>query len=285
MGRKNSLLQDTVERLGSTTQGSRTVIIADSTQVDRARGQVMKTDITVLGQPMDRGTAPGVLFPLMHILLRDPGATVVVTPSDHAVADNECFRQGIEEAIRSLEIDSGQIVLFGVEADAPRTDYGWIVPGIHLETFPDIPLRRVVRFTEKPPLSQARDLFEMQALWNTFVMVTKGQTLLELYRRQLPEIADFFDRYACLEERKRSTWLFANYRHLPAANFSEDLLTCAPNLSVYTWPASLAWTDLGTPDRMFEWLENQGELDPVVEKLRSRGAFELIREYPRAAVV
>ena len=285
IGRKDSLLQDTVARLSPTTPCKKTVVIADSSQVDLARSQVRKSGVTVLGQPMDRGTAPGVLFPLMHILLQDPEATVVVTPSDHAIADKECFCLGIEEAIHAVESDPGQIVLFGVEANAPRTDYGWIVPKNHVKAFPGYPLRRVARFTEKPPFHEARVLHRMGALWNTFVMVAKGKTMAQLYRDRLPEIARFFDRYAALDERRRSTWLFANYDRLPTANFSEDILTGAPNLSVYTWPASLAWTDLGTPGRLFEWLDDQGELDPVMEKLRLRGATDLIQESPRAAAV
>ena len=32
-----------------------------------------------------RGTAPGILLPLLRIAERDPGATLVVLPSDHHV--------------------------------------------------------------------------------------------------------------------------------------------------------------------------------------------------------
>src|SRR3712207_8238933 len=43
--------------------------------------------ITILKQPVDLGTGPGVLFPLSHILARDPHARVLILPSDQNVED------------------------------------------------------------------------------------------------------------------------------------------------------------------------------------------------------
>ena len=289
IGRGSTLLQDTVARLRPTAQSHRTVVVADVSLAQLARQQVGGSGLEVVAQPLDRGTAPGVLLPLMHILIRDPDATVVVTPSDHAMADSACFRRGIDNAIRAVEQDPQQVILFGVEADSPRTDYGWIIPGDHVRSAVNCPLRRIVRFTEKPPVDQARVLHGIGALWNTFVMVGKGLTFLNLYRRRLPDIARFFEKYARLDESRREAWLFAHYDQLADANFSKDILQSAPNLSVYTWPVSLAWTDLGTPDRLFEWLESQGELEELVKRLKRRGAGELIHHYrprqPEAAAM
>jgi len=279
LGGNGSLLQDTVGRLGPAVPLERTVVVADATQVDLAREQVGARGASVVGQPSDRGTAAGVLLPLMHILLEDPEATVVVTPSDHAVADEACFQAGIRVAAEVVEREEDQIILFGVEADTPRTDYGWIVPGKSLGYGHNGTLRRVTRFTEKPPLPRARALLRSGALWNTFVMVGKGKTFVGLYRRQLPEIARFFDAFARMDASRRDAWLTANYDGLSRANFSKDLLQSAPNLSVYTWPASLAWTDVGTPDRLFEWLDTRGQRDWLVDQLRRHGAYDLIEDH------
>jgi mannose-1-phosphate guanylyltransferase len=38
----------------------------------------------IVVQPQNKGTATGLLLPLLHILRRDPNATVAVLPSDHS---------------------------------------------------------------------------------------------------------------------------------------------------------------------------------------------------------
>jgi mannose-1-phosphate guanylyltransferase len=40
---------------------------------------------TVLVQPANRETAPGLFLPLLWIARRDPEATVVVFPADHFI--------------------------------------------------------------------------------------------------------------------------------------------------------------------------------------------------------
>jgi mannose-1-phosphate guanylyltransferase len=285
LGGSRSLLQDTVGRLGPRVPLERTVVVADASLAHLARQQVGTRGASVIGQPSDRGTAPGVLLPLMHILLEDPEATVVVTPSDHAIADEVCFQEGVGLVAGVVEREEDQIVLFGVEADTPRTDYGWIVPGESLGYGHNGTLRRVKRFTEKPRLERARALLASGALWNTFVMVGKGKTFLDLYRRRLPEIARFFDTFARMDADRRGAWLATNYHEVPRASFSRDLLQTAPNLSVYTWPASLAWTDVGTPDRLFEWLDTRGQMDWLVDQLRRRGAYDVIEDHADLASV
>jgi mannose-1-phosphate guanylyltransferase len=284
-----SLLQETVQRLRPTVSPPRTVVVVEASRRRLALRQVGAGGVTVIGQPLDRGTASGLLLPLMHVLGRDPDATVVVTPSDHGIADSALFRRGIEDAVAEVQADGSRIILLGVEADAPRTDYGWILPqdrgASRTEGSGSHP---VARFVEKPPVAEARMLLGMGALWNTFVMVGKGLAFLNLFRRRLPATARFFEKWARMDESRRDAWLQARYDLLEPANFSHDVLESAPNLAVYTWPASLGWTDLGTPERLFEWLDAEGRLESVLATLRDRGATELLREHsgavPAAAV-
>jgi hypothetical protein len=49
-------------------------------------------------QPCNRGTAPGVLLPLVAILDRDPEAVVLLLPSDHFVADEPALARSLRAA-------------------------------------------------------------------------------------------------------------------------------------------------------------------------------------------
>ncbi len=58
---------------------------------------------TVVVQPMNKETGPGVLLPLMHVFKRFPDATVAIFPSDHFISEEELFMSHVELAFRVVE--------------------------------------------------------------------------------------------------------------------------------------------------------------------------------------
>ena len=52
----------------------------------------------VIVQPQNRGTAVGLLLPLLHIAQRDPQARVVILPSDHYVRDEAVLARSLRQA-------------------------------------------------------------------------------------------------------------------------------------------------------------------------------------------
>ena len=54
-------------------------------------------------QPMNRGTANGILLPLLHIEARDPDARIVILPSDHYVRDESILVTALESALGRLD--------------------------------------------------------------------------------------------------------------------------------------------------------------------------------------
>src|SRR5262249_46375911 len=57
----------------------------------------------VVVQPRNRGTAPGILLPLLSILRRDPEARVLILPSDHFVEDESILGHASRQAMTELE--------------------------------------------------------------------------------------------------------------------------------------------------------------------------------------
>jgi mannose-1-phosphate guanylyltransferase len=120
-----SLLQTTIERLLPLVPASRMVVVVPLAHEGIARPQLADyPGIHIVGQPANRGTGPGVLLPLAHVLKAEPEARVVVTPSDHYIAGPEGFNDAIAAATAA---DS--LTLVGVDPDYSETDYGWIEAG------------------------------------------------------------------------------------------------------------------------------------------------------------
>jgi mannose-1-phosphate guanylyltransferase len=201
----------------------------------------------VVIQPCNRGTACGLLLPLAHVRLRDEHALVAVLPSDHYVADERVFADALREVTRTDCARDGQLILLGINPDAPDTGYGWIRP---LGSTGGVP-SRVVSFVEKPDERLAALLMETGALWNSFTFVVGARTLWALFQRRLPWLVE---RFALAFAAGRGVWweapLAQVYDTLPDLDFARAILERAgEELRVVPVPPC-GWTDLGTPERV-----------------------------------
>lgn len=249
-----SLLNDTRHRFAPFSPMSRMVIVVDrSHRPHLASTEAARSQGTVVYQPLDRGTAVGVLLGLTPIVAAEPDAIVVMTPADHGVTDSAVFRSGLAEALRHVAATDG-IVLFGVEPSAPLPDYGWISTGPAANIRG---IRSVTAFVEKPVLETAACLYTSGGVWNTMMVAARARTLRDLCLRHLPALAEVFGRAEVLPPAARERYLEQVYPALPSFDFSRDVLTPADRLQTYVWPVSIGWSDLGTPERLFEWQGRQ----------------------------
>jgi mannose-1-phosphate guanylyltransferase len=248
---ESTLLDRTLDRLAPLAPPERTVVVVDQAHepyvrsLDRPIGHV-------LYQPQDRGTAVGVLLAILPILDLDSDAVVALSPADHAVADFRDFRNGLLSTVRLVRRRRSGIVLFGAEPQGFDESYGWIEPGR-----PSRPswLREVTGFVEKPGPDKASALLAAGAVWNTMVLVAGATSLLDLFAARQPELTSALVEAWQSSAELRDTALADTYDRLQGLDFSRDVLTGAGGLTVFTWPASMGWSDLGTPDRLHAWLE------------------------------
>ncbi|HWP24653.1 MAG TPA: sugar phosphate nucleotidyltransferase [Candidatus Binatia bacterium] len=210
---------------------------------------------TIVVQPQNRETAPGILLPLMHLYKRSPQAIVALFPSDHFILEEDRFMDHVGLAARAVRHDPTQIVLLGVEAFDPETEYGYILPDVDSESFNLWGLRRAAQFVEKPDFHKARRLVRAGALWNTMVMVFKVSTVLQLMEKHCaPLYLKFMSVFDALGTRRESEALAELYGGLEPLNFSSGFLEKiaaekAEALSVLP-VLQVRWSDWGSPQRL-----------------------------------
>ncbi len=195
----------------------------------------------LVAQPMNRGTAPGLLAGLRAVAAHEPLASVVILPSDHWVADDTRFMAHVDTAFALVERRPDLVVLLGVVPDAEETDYGFIETGEPVRPGFD----RVRAFREKPPDSLARRLRATGALWNTFVMVAALPALTALVRGALPGLWEAFTAARDLD---------ALYADLAPLDFSARVLAARPANLVVHRVDDVAWSDWGRPERVLRTL-------------------------------
>jgi mannose-1-phosphate guanylyltransferase len=194
-------------------------------------------------QPANRGTAPGILLPLLEVLLRrDAGARLLILPSDHYVAQEPVLGAALRTAI-GLRGREDRVVLLGMSDTGFDPEYGWVLPAAATGG----PVRDVESFVEKPDRRTADRLVAAGALLNTLILVAEGSTLLRVYEETLPELVSPFRSVlrAC-----DAGALAALYESLPTQDFSRDVLERSPRRLALLRVPACGWSDLGTPARL-----------------------------------
>jgi mannose-1-phosphate guanylyltransferase len=200
----------------------------------------------VVVQPRNRGTAAGVLLPLLSIVARDPEARVVLLPSDHFVEDEDILHRALRRAQAAMEEHGCEVILMGITPDAPEPDYGWIVPAADGGGSP----MRVARFVEKPDPAKAIDLMRAGGVWNSFILAAPARALIALYERRLPDLLSAFRGALGDEPTAASVALAGLYAAIGDFDFSRDLLQGSETALRLMPVPPCGWTDLGTPDRV-----------------------------------
>jgi mannose-1-phosphate guanylyltransferase len=201
----------------------------------------------VVVQPANRGTANGILLPLLHILERDVHAQILVLPSDHHVRDERALSRSLSCAIDQINARPEYCVLIGIEPKEADPELGYIVPGAN-DGSGALPVKQ---FVEKPSVGRARRIIDQGGLWNAFIIATSAQSLLKLFRRCIPDITE--QMHAAVKQdlaRDESGATEALYDRLPTVDFSRDILEGQESyLRVLPVP-DCGWSDLGTPVRV-----------------------------------
>lgn len=216
----------------------------------------------IVAEPRNRGTATGILLPLLEILDRDPEADVVVLPADHYITDEAILHQSIRRALLGLRNSPDGVILLGVVPNELDPDRGYMLPSRSAEGG----TLRVRRFVERPQPSVARRLIAAGALWNTSVIVARASCLLELFVARCAVITRIL--MDALQDSRVDGGLSLDtvYRVMPSIDFSAQVLAGAESSLRVVRAPHFGWIDLGAPERLathFSCMES--------DRLRSRG--------------
>jgi mannose-1-phosphate guanylyltransferase len=250
-----TMLQTTVERAALLAPASRTVVVVGEAHEAIAREQLAPyRGVSLLVQPANLDTGPGLLLPLAWVRRRSIDARVVVMPADHDVPRAAPLVEAIHRAA-SHRTTRGRLALIGVVPDRAETEYGWIQRGARLAGRDGAGAWRLEGFREKPDADVAARLRARGALWNTFIMTGPVEQVWRLGKRHLPKQARVLERWARGCESDERARLRDAYRTMEPGNWSVDVLSAArrDDLAVVDMRGS-GWSDWGSPRRVFQSL-------------------------------
>jgi mannose-1-phosphate guanylyltransferase len=85
-----SMLRRTIRRAERIISPERLLTVVINPHLPYVKQQLCdRPSETIIVQPCNRETAPGILLPLLHVYQRDPQAIVAILPSDHFILEEE----------------------------------------------------------------------------------------------------------------------------------------------------------------------------------------------------
>jgi mannose-1-phosphate guanylyltransferase/mannose-6-phosphate isomerase len=222
---------------------------------------VLRGDLLL--EPEGRNTAPALTLAALAALESAGDPVLVVTPSDHAVADQAAFVQAVQCASR--EAARGAIVILGVIPDRPDTGFGYIKASS--STRPGA-LQDVERFVEKPDAVTAqRYLDDGGYYWNAGMFVLKASVWLGALSEFRPDIlAATRAAWAGRAVDEQASRKFVRpdqeaFNRVPAESVDYAVMERCPGspFQIRMTPLDAGWSDLGAWDAVWQALPKDAQ--------------------------
>ena len=212
----------------------------------------------ILIEPEGRNTAAAVCVAALALEAEQPGALMLVAPSDHVIPQDVAFRAAVQAGVPAAL--AGQLVTFGIAPDRPETGYGWLELAEPAVGLAPQPLRR---FVEKPDLAGAQAMLADGChLWNAGIFLFSTTAVLAAFAAHAPAVLDGVTQALAgargdlgFTRLDRAPWL-----RLPDVSIDYAVMEKAENLCVV--PYDGGWSDLGDWDAV--WRESAADAAGVV---------------------
>ena len=256
-----SLLRTTLDRVMGFAPADRTIVLTVERHRALVSAELASASHWILEQPLNRGTAAAILWAAMCVEHCEPGATIVVVPSDHHLADDRGVAEHVLALTRLAGADPERVFLLAARPTRPEPGYGWIEPGELIGAAAARPVRAIRQFVEKPAQAAAIAMLQEGWLWSTLIVVGRAATLAALGREILPAVHHALDRAVGTAGRGgEAAALRRAYAEMPQTDFSRDLLERVPERLGVSVLSDLQWSDLGTPERVLDVVRASGHL-------------------------
>lgn len=253
LGLGKTMLQLTYDRFRRIASPENFIVVTLEDYRSFVREQLPELPVeNILCEPFKRNTAASIAFANEFAKQKDPEATMVVTPSDHLITDDELFLRSVRKAA-DYAGKHDQLMAIGIKATRPDTAFGYIQVGDIVDgTDDETAVHSVRTFTEKPNAEMAQIFYDCgDFCWNSGVFVWKLQTIEKALKLFLPTTQNLFD---ILNTLPVSHWSDGVLRHIyeECENTSIDygVMEKAQNVAVSL--SSAVWSDLGGWGAIYE---------------------------------
>lgn len=250
LGIGKSLLRITFDRCIKIVDAQNVLVVTNERYKDLVKQHLPEIlDKNIITEPSRNNTAPCVALTALHIQAENPDAVFAVLPSDHVIEKTEAYLAKLTEAFEFAR-NNEAIVTLGIQPTRPDTGYGYIELGNKNEG-----IYKVESFREKPNHETAEQyLASGNYLWNAGMFIWSVKTILNSFEKNEPSILSVLqqsvDKFGTEDQQK-----YINEVYPQTKSISVDYAILEKAENVFTIPADIGWSDLGTWSSLHAFLD------------------------------
>lgn len=245
MGTGKSLIRQTFERFRKLCPPSNIFVVTNKQYAALVKAQIPElSDNQILTEPSRNNTAPCIAYTAFKLKALNPEANLIVAPSDHIIAKEGAFLDALKQGLNFTRQNEALLTL-GITPTRPDTGYGYIEVDGQAQ-IEEGQVLKVASFREKPDLATAEQyLTAGHYFWNAGIFIWRVSALLNAFQAHAPEI------YRILGEglpayNTDAEQAFIDKAYPATPSISVDYAIMEQSDQVYTLPADIGWSDLGT---------------------------------------
>lgn len=250
-GTGKSFVRTTYERFSEIVPKENIIIVTLTRFAELVHTQIPELpEGNLLLEPYARNTAPCIAYATYSILKRNPEATVIATPADHIITDEDKFKAAILKMMEYAE-NKPALMTLGIHPTNPDTDYGYIqAPRSKDNADADTPLK-VKTFTEKPDKALAEVFCKTgEFYWNSGIFIWKASVIREEMEKYIPDVTSVFAGWEdALGSDKEQIFLEKVYSDCPKVSIDYGVMEKTDRAWLYC--GDFGWSDIDGWDSLF----------------------------------
>lgn len=264
----SSMLQQTVKRLEGFVTPEDTYIVTLKEYKTKVIAQLPGIpEDNILEEPYGRDTAAAVGLATINVSRKDPGAVMVMLPTDHFISNAKQFLITLKATVAAAS-KGNHIVTVGIPPERPETGYGYIQKG-NLHEVIELPVFKAIKFIEKPSLERALSFVNNgNYFWNSGIFVWRVDLIRHLIDVHLPELGKGLKIIENVSNKEKSSVISNIYSSLPNHSIDYGILEKVKDILViegaFGWDDVGSWTAL---ERLHPLIKENGNV------IKARGVF------------
>lgn len=247
LGTGKSFIRMTFERFAVSIPAENFIVVTNASYKELVLEHLPELkESQILCEPIGRNTAPCISYAAHYLKRFAPNSMMVVTPSDHYVANEQAFSKVLAGALDFAE-ENDALMTIGITPTRPETGYGYIQRSDKQTISP------VKCFTEKPNLEVAQAFIRSgEFFWNSGIFIWKTEQIISAIAKHLPEMHSLFagieEHYGTPTEAQAIADVFSQCR---AISIDYGVMEAADN--VYVHSGDFGWSDIGTWGSLYQY--------------------------------
>ncbi|MDG1296338.1 MAG: mannose-1-phosphate guanylyltransferase [Saprospiraceae bacterium] len=278
MGTGESLIQTTFNRFRKLVDADRIFIVTNGIYKDLVKSQLPElTDNQIICEPSRNNTAPCVALTALKIHALNADANLIIAPSDHLILKEDVFVDKIKTAV-DFAANNDALLTLGIQPSRPDTGYGYI----NYKREGDSDIKKVNRFTEKPNAEVAQSFLDSgDYVWNAGIFIWSTSSIIEAFKKHAGEIHRLLSsNTSVFNTDKEQDFIDSEYPKTPSISVDYAIMEQAEN--IYTLPAEIGWSDLGTWGSLYAESEKD-EAGNVINNITHKHITNVNNSYIRTS--